>query len=652
VTASELEPGALVGPWRVVRLLGRGGMGSVYEARDEKTGARAAVKVIASEVADTAKFVERFRREAALASALRHPSVVACVGSGDVRGRLWIAFELVTGGSLAKRLEAGPLPWREAARHGAEIARGLEAIHAAGIVHRDLKPANVLLGEDGHARLADFGLARGEASQRLTRTGELLGTVAYMAPEQAEGGRECDGRTDLYALGCTLHELVAGEPPFPGSGPAVIAKHLRSVPERLRKRAPETPAALEALVLELLAKRPEERGGSARAVAERLEAIAGSRGTSSRKRVAALVLPAVVLVALAVGIGVKLRASTAAPATLPSPAVAKPTPAPSPSPSTVALPAWFLELAPEERPVLPPGVTVLDRPREYRNARDGSVLVFVPSSEFELGQPEEVDDTVKLDRAFDDEKPRRRVRLSPYFLGKYEVSNAQFARFFSEQSYQTDVERRAAKAHVLETPRMDMAARPVAPAVAGASWRQPQGTGPYVADQPVVQLTWADAAAYARWAGLRLPTEAEWERAAGWEGDRARTYPWGEGGIHANVFSALESGERTARLDPVTKDRGDLSPIGAFDMGGNASEWCLDFHAKSYGDVQPGELDPCRLTSDERSPAHVFRGGSVLQFLPRSRCAHRGIGTASETPNDCLGLRVALSAGEPRAWER
>src|SRR5262249_47609425 len=157
--------------------------------------------------------------------------------------------------------------WREVADFGGQIARALEAIHGAGIVHRDLKPANVLVTAEGSVKLTDFGLARGVEVSGLTRTGEPLGTVEYMAPEQSDHARTVDARADLYALGCTLHCLAVGQPPFPGSGPQVILKHLRDAPTPLRARAPDTPASLERLVLALLAKDPTARPASAGEVA-------------------------------------------------------------------------------------------------------------------------------------------------------------------------------------------------------------------------------------------------------------------------------------------------------------------------------------------------------------------------------------------------
>src|SRR5205814_2282371 len=164
--------------------------------------------------------------------------------------------------SLDKKLEAVErLPWREAARIGAGIARGLEAAHAAGLVHRDLKPANVLLDAKGCPKIADFGLVRtgGTDASALTGTSELLGTLDYMAPEQSEGAHSVGPAADLYSLGATLQALVSGKAPFAGSGLGLVRMHLMDPPPPLRKLVPDVPRELEAVVLRLLAKDPAER---------------------------------------------------------------------------------------------------------------------------------------------------------------------------------------------------------------------------------------------------------------------------------------------------------------------------------------------------------------------------------------------------------
>jgi len=274
--------GTSLGGYEVVELLGRGGMGEVWKARDARSGELVAIKTMPA--ANDLELIERFEREARLAASVRHPNVAAVLGSGIERGVRWIAFELVTGGSLRQHLERTQrLDWREAAARGAEIAEALAAVHARGLVHRDVKPENLLIDADGRTKLADFGLARPEvATERLTATGAMVGTLEYMAPEQVEGKREVDGRADLYGLGVVLFEAVTGSVPFSGVGLSLARRVIVEKASHPRDLAPEIPRPLDALILGLLAKDPAARPAPASRVAADLRAI-GAGPVSSRR---------------------------------------------------------------------------------------------------------------------------------------------------------------------------------------------------------------------------------------------------------------------------------------------------------------------------------------------------------------------------------
>ncbi|HZU99911.1 MAG TPA: serine/threonine-protein kinase, partial [Planctomycetota bacterium] len=206
----DLGPGRRIGRFVVERKLGQGGMGAVFLVADER-GARLALKLIAGEDED---WTRRFEREARAALAIHHEHVARVLPLERHEGLLMLPMELLEGGTLKDVVKArGPLPWREAATLGAAIARGLAAIHAGGFVHRDLKPANVLLDGAGRPKITDFGLVKrasgvSVAPGVLTRTGEILGTFEYLAPELAEGSK-VDARADLYSLGATLYELLS-----------------------------------------------------------------------------------------------------------------------------------------------------------------------------------------------------------------------------------------------------------------------------------------------------------------------------------------------------------------------------------------------------------------------------------------------------------
>jgi non-specific serine/threonine protein kinase len=269
-----LAPGARVGPYQVLRRLGSGGMATVWLAEDERLGRRVALKVLRPprEEWSIADVRDRFLVEARAAARLDHPHVAAVHDVGEtVGGRPYIAMAYCEGGSLADRLAAGPLPAVEAVRVAGQVAAALQAAHARGIVHRDVKPANVLFDAAGGARLADFGIAK-LADHDTTRSGVVLGTIAYLAPEQLRG-EAVDHRTDLWALGVTLYEMLTARRPFAGGSDAAVLHAIIAVPpEPLASRAPGVPAALEALVQRLLAKDPAERPASAAEVRQALVA--------------------------------------------------------------------------------------------------------------------------------------------------------------------------------------------------------------------------------------------------------------------------------------------------------------------------------------------------------------------------------------------
>jgi len=267
-------------------------MGTVYRARDERSGREVAIKVLAR--SDDAA-ADRFEREAHAASLVRHPNVLGLHEAGIADGRRFLALELALGGDLRSRLKThGAMPWPEATALGAAIARGLAAIHAAGIVHRDLKPENVLFDRAGEVKVSDFGIARTEELSRLTRTGEILGTLEYVSPEQANGSREIDSRSDLYSLGVLLYETLSGERPFKGHGLALARAHLMEPPRPLRELV-TVPERLERTVMELLLKDPRARPRSAASVADELEEIARARPRAGAAR--GLVAVALALVA-------------------------------------------------------------------------------------------------------------------------------------------------------------------------------------------------------------------------------------------------------------------------------------------------------------------------------------------------------------------
>ncbi|HEX8753453.1 MAG TPA: serine/threonine-protein kinase, partial [Solirubrobacterales bacterium] len=265
---AELSEGEEFAGYRIERRLGRGGMGILYLAVEPGLERRVALKLIAPEAAAEEVFAKRFAEESRIAASIEHPNVVPIYAAGEEDGVPYIAMRYVAGSDLGRRVaREGRLEAEEAAGLIAQVANGLDAIHAAGLVHRDVKPANVLLaGGDGeaHAYITDFGVARNVATQSgLTQTGRFVGTLDYVAPEQISGG-EIDARVDVYALGCLLFKLLTGEVPFPRDTEAArLYAHLNDPPPAPSLYIPSLPMALDDVVIRAMSKQADDRYPSA-----------------------------------------------------------------------------------------------------------------------------------------------------------------------------------------------------------------------------------------------------------------------------------------------------------------------------------------------------------------------------------------------------
>ncbi len=271
--------GQNLGRYRVLEPLGRGGMARVYRAYHPQLDRYVAVKVLRSDLVDEEEFLARFQREARAVASLRHPNIVQ-VFDADARGDLYyMVMELLEGDTLATRLgdyraRGKRMPLGEVVRVLLDLLDGLAYAHSEGMIHRDVKPANVLLTRRGQAVLTDFGIAQIVGGTKYTVTGALMGTLAYMAPEQGLEG-QCDARTDLYSLGIVLYEMLTGEPPFDAETPlAILMKHVNDPLPLPRQIEPDIPVPLERVVLKVLAKRPQDRYQSAEEMAAALQAAA------------------------------------------------------------------------------------------------------------------------------------------------------------------------------------------------------------------------------------------------------------------------------------------------------------------------------------------------------------------------------------------
>ncbi len=268
-----------LGPYRIVRELGRGGMGTVFEGVNRETDEPAAVKLLAAPMARDENFRERFATEIETLKKLNHPNIVRLFGFGEQDGHLFYAMELVDGCSLEEELGRGRrFDWREVTRIGIDTCRALRHAHDRGVIHRDIKPGNLLLTAAGQVKLSDFGIARLFGNTRLTAAGSVLGTAEYMAPEQAEG-QPASPRSDLYSLGAVLYVLLSGRPVFwAKSLPDLLHKQRYDKPDPIGQHAPDTPVMLQQIVMQLLDKDPERRIANPTLLARQLQAM--ERGLS------------------------------------------------------------------------------------------------------------------------------------------------------------------------------------------------------------------------------------------------------------------------------------------------------------------------------------------------------------------------------------
>jgi serine/threonine protein kinase len=282
-----LTSGTKLGPYEIISPLGAGGMGEVYRASDTRLDREVAIKVLPASLSSDASLKQRLEREAKAVSKLSHPHICTLHDIGHQDGMDFLVMELLEGETLEQRLTKGPLSSEQTVRYAAQIADALAKAHKKSLTHRDLKPANIMLTKSG-AKLMDFGLAKQAGSaplaaaltemtmeqSKLTGEGTIVGTFQYMAPEQLEG-KEADARTDIFALGEVIYEMVAGKPAFSGKSRAsLIAAILTTEPQSITQLQPLTPPVLERVVKKCLAKDPEERWQSASDLASELQWMA------------------------------------------------------------------------------------------------------------------------------------------------------------------------------------------------------------------------------------------------------------------------------------------------------------------------------------------------------------------------------------------
>ena len=590
-----------VGRYRIKSLIGRGGMAEVYLAHDPQFNRDVAVKLITAVSAFDADSRARFAREARVIASLEHIAILPVYDMGEQDGQPYLVMRYVTGGSMDQRLTQGSrYRLDEIAAILPGLASALDYAHSRGIVHRDLKPANILFAAEGQALLADFGLAKDvQATLMLSSTGVVMGTPAYMSPEQirAQSTAPPDGRSDLYSLGVTLFYALTGRLPYEADTVfGMMEAHLRAPVPDICRLNPALPKPLQAVFEKVMAKDPAQRYATARALNEALQTVtqpaqgAKARGMPVARpfyRRRAVLLGGGALVLL--GAGAVLSPLLAAPAVTPTPRTNTPLALPSPTllqPSAV----------PTSLPTPVPTAVQPSNPLVLTLAAGLSIqLVRVPAGEFIMGSN---------DNLWDDWKPQHRVTLPEYWIGKTPVTVAQFAAFVRATGYSADT--RALRS--------------------GKD------------NHPVNYVSWFDAQAFCKWASemlkrtVRLPSEAEWEKAA--RGTDGRTYPWGKAApdkSRANYNNNVGDTTPVGQYSP----QGD-SPYGCVDMAGNVWQWTNSLY-KPY----PYNANDGRENSSDTG-GRVVRGGSFDYDGGLLPCACRnGYNPTNRLIN--LGFRLLAS---------
>jgi serine/threonine-protein kinase len=622
----EIDPlvDVRVGPYRVQRLVGEGGMGRVYAAVDERIDKPVALKVLPpSRVADPAH-QEHLLREALTLGPLQHPGLVQVFGIEHLPdGSPCLVMEYLQGQTLRQVLEAGPLPRRGALRIACQVADALTVAHARGVAHLDLKPENLMLVPDRgvpggrRARVLDFGLAR-----LPDQTGALrAGTPAYQAPETCLGDRPPDPAADVYGLGVVLYEMLRGSPPFTGDRDQVRSQHVFCAPPPLSARHPEDVIDLVAAMLE---KSPARRPRMAE-VAQRLRRALRQPGERTGPREQAP------------------PTHTTVPGDADGPILPR-----RPAPRSWA--GWALS-------ALALGAVAGAAALYAWAVSDRGRMALIPAGSRTQGSsPQEVADALQFAKEagcpdcsreiYERELPERKVYVSAFWLDRHEVTNEEVVAWLNRRpGLRVEDGRHVKDGEVL---LLDLY-HPDQP------YRSPHFSGLRYDGQridvvrgmehlPVVQITWHGARRYCADRGKRLPTEAEWEAVA--RGRDGRRFPWGDTlpGCNDATFGRTGACKGLARGPaPVGSALRDRTPQDVFDLGGNVREWVEDQFLHDAPPCTPSKdcFNPV-VTSGPASAPRLIRGGSWYATMESLRLAGRTRRPPDDVAGD-VGFRCARS---------
>lgn len=645
--------GKLVDRYQILDLLGKGGMAMVYKAYDPRLEREVAIKIIRLEAFPPEELhgvLKRFEREAKALARLSHPNIVKVLDYGEFEGSPFLVLEYLPGGTLKHRVGES-ISWQEAMRLVLPVARGLEYAHLRGIVHRDIKPANILLTENGEPTLSDFGIAKllqGEKTATLTGTGAAVGTPEYMAPEQWTG--ETTAKSDMYSLGVVLYEIITGQRPYVADTPGGI--FLKQVTEPLplpRNVVPDLPESVERFLLKVLSKEPSERYEDLGAFVRELESL--FRATSVQTRpvepesgpesgkpvkdikaeadrvvveevshqpasevsahptarwprpnrywVSVAVVGVMVLLALIIGVPKIQGILSALPVPTKGNVGSESSPsAPEFSPSNqTPFPVTDLPtsvVTPTQIPFTPtPDLRIGS---SWTRPADGMVMMYVPDGKFLMGSED----------GDSDQQPVHSVYLDSYWIDESEVTNAMYLTCLEAESCPDPGDQR--QLYAKENP-----------------------------NHPA-EGTWYMAKAYCDWVEARLPTEAEWEKAAR-GGLQSMSYPWG------NETPTCQAGTKNGARwfdcglgsgAPYSIEVKTFAPngYGLYDTTGNVWEWVADWYDPEYYKNSPSD-NPNGPTSGN---LRVMRGGSWAPPLKALRVAFR---IGADPMGNSIGFRCA-----------
>jgi eukaryotic-like serine/threonine-protein kinase len=637
--------GQSIGRYHILQQLGEGGMATVYKAYDTRLERDVAIKIIrrgAFPPEQLERILKRFEREAKALARLSHANIVKVHDYGEYEGAPFLVMEYLPGGTLKEKM-GKPIPWQNATSLLLPVARALDYAHQQGILHRDVKPSNILLTETGEPMLTDFGIAKIldiEETHTLTGTGVGIGTPEYMAPEQGIG-EGVDARADIYSLGIIFYELITGRKPYTADTPmAVVIKQINEPLPSPRQFVPELPDGVEKVLLKAVAKSPENRypvmgafaaalesllGGSVQVTGQRPEQPAeertvdtfglptggipmpetGQRSHAQKPWLKWLPLGGVIVLVclvLAAGAVYLLRKNINATKTWIAEFVSG-TPSYTPTATIESKATHALSTTPTLTPT---------RMNARVSSIDGMVLLEVAEGDFIMGN----------DVGRENEMPSHTVWLDTFRIDQTEVTNSMYEKCVQAGTCRAPLQNKSFT-------------------------RKDYYGNPEFGNFPVIAVLWEDAKAYCTWADRRLPTEAEWEKAA--RGTDGNIYPWGNAfqGVWVNFCDRnCKNGNANegfndgyADTSPVDYHPEGASPYGAYDMSGNVWEWVNDWYDANYYSHSPNTNPQGPSTGS----VHVLRGGSWGDLDYQVRTTWRPEFKVSPALYSVFGFRCAQS---------